>query len=343
MLKQQQEIKQASLLQKVSQDPEPAEVSSNPSNLQRMWDYLRRYKTDHAKSSLPTQLYSNASKDKIFWVNGPLSTLARTWHHYRSTLGQNLIEHKESPHNEETAKTLQARAPMVAAQAAHPTQPINPLFDTPILMSELVAALKALIPDKSPGEDGITNRMLQSGGPNFRFILKEVFDTLWEHEVQPAAWERSLLQPIFTGGGKDQADPASCRGIYLSSALAKLFEGILIYRLTQFTEAHNTLTENQLGMRPGCQVHDATYIILSIIQYNYIKKGHMWRSLIIPRLSRLFSAWRYTLSSKDSILRGRCGNTYVPDSTQSKCEYYTRRYRPHGGSGFSMGCLREVV
>jgi hypothetical protein len=140
-------------------------------------------------------------------------------------------------------------------------------------MSELEAALKALIPDKSPGEDGITNRMLRSGGPNFRLILHEVFNTLWEYEIQPSAWERSLLQPIFKNGGKDPADPASYRGIYLSSALAKLFEGILIFRLTQFTEAHNTLTENQLGTRPGRQVHDAIYILLSIIQHNYIKKG----------------------------------------------------------------------
>ena len=62
MLKKQQELKQASLTQRVSQEP-AAEVSSNPSNLKRMWDYLRSYKTDHAKSSLPTQLYSNASKD----------------------------------------------------------------------------------------------------------------------------------------------------------------------------------------------------------------------------------------------------------------------------------------
>ena len=114
-----------------------------------------------------------------------------------------------------------------------------------------------------------------SGDPSFRLILHEVLNTLWEYEIQPSAWERSLLQPIFKNGGNDPADPASYRGIYLSSALAKLFEGILIFRLTQFTEAHNTLTENQLGTRPGCQVHDAIYILLFIIhwQHNYIKKG----------------------------------------------------------------------
>jgi len=58
-----------------------------------------------------------------------------------------------------------------------------------------------------------------------------------------------FMQPIYKGGDKSKADAASYRGIYLSSALAKLFEGILISRLTKFTETHSTLTENQLGTR----------------------------------------------------------------------------------------------
>jgi len=63
------------------------------------------------------------------------------------------------------------------------------------------------------------------------------------------------------------------RGIYLSSVLAKLFEGILISRLTKFTETHNTLSENQLGTRPGRQIHDVICCLVSIIQYNITHKG----------------------------------------------------------------------
>jgi hypothetical protein len=52
--------------------------------------------------------------------------------------------------------------------------------------------------------------------------------------IQPRAWELSLMQPVYKGGNKLKTDPASCRGIYLSSALAKTFEGILLHRLTQY-------------------------------------------------------------------------------------------------------------
>ena len=53
-------------------------------------------------------------------------------------------------------------------------------------------------------------------------------------------------------GDKSKADTASYRGIYLSSALAKLFEGILISRLTKFTE---TLLADKSSMQfTACSV-----------------------------------------------------------------------------------------
>jgi len=53
-------------------------------------------------------------------------------------------------------------------------------------------------------------------------ILHEVFGTLWQYEIQSKAWQMRLMQPIYKGGDKSRADPESYRGIYLSSALAKL-------------------------------------------------------------------------------------------------------------------------
>jgi len=85
--------------------------------------------------------------------------------------------------------------------------------------------------------------------------------------------QKSLMQPIYRGGKKPKPDPASYRGIYLSSVLAKLFEGIIIKRLTPYTEQHSTLTDNQLGTRSNRQIHDAIYSIIAIIQHNFFAKG----------------------------------------------------------------------
>ena len=150
----------------------------------------------------------------------------------------------------------------------HPTLLTDPLFHKIIDLPELKRETKNLNPDKSPGDDGVSNRMIQAGGSEFEHLLHDVFNTIWQYEIQPRAWQMSLMQPIYKGAEKVKADPASYRGIYLSSALAKLFEGICISRLTKFTETHDTLTENQLGTRPNRQIHDAIYCLLSIIKNN---------------------------------------------------------------------------
>jgi len=155
-------------------------------------------------------------------------------------------------------------------------------------------------------------------------ILYEVFSMLWVHEIQPAAWQLSLMQPIYNGGDKSQADPASYRGIYLSSALAKLFEGILISRLTKITETHSMLTENQLRTRSGRQIHDAIYCLLSIIQYNISQKGLATYVAFCDFSTAFPSIHRGKLLSllcKENIvgiLWGGYGSTSENDFTQSK-------------------------
>jgi len=81
----------------------------------------------------------------------------------------------------------------------------------------------------------------------------------------PTNWQLSLMQPIYKGHDKDKTDPASYRGTY---TLAKLFEGLLLARLTTNTEVDNTLASNQLGTKPCTQTHDAIYSLISTIQYN---------------------------------------------------------------------------
>jgi len=92
--------------------------------------------------------------------------------------------------------------------------------------------------------------------------------TAYGNFTQPSDWQLSLLQPIYKGHDKDKTDPASYRGIYLNDTLAKLFEGLLISRLTTHTELLNTLTYNQLGTNPDTQTHDAIYSLFAIIQHN---------------------------------------------------------------------------
>jgi len=90
--------------------------------------------------------------------------------------------------------------------------------------------MQRLTPDKSPGPDGITNRMLRSSGEKFNTILHEVIATLWEHQAQPSEWQKSLMQPIYKGGKKPKPDPAPymmmIAFITFKSSLVPLLEGL---------------------------------------------------------------------------------------------------------------------
>ena len=89
-----------------------------------------------------------------------------------------MFRHKESTFNEKEALSIQSSATRIAHKIANPTHPIDPLFESPIHKKEVMDEMQRLTPDKSPGPDSVTNRMLRSGGEKFNTILHEVIATL---------------------------------------------------------------------------------------------------------------------------------------------------------------------
>jgi len=152
-----------------------------PSDKRSMWDLLRVYKTDHTKSTLPEQTNDNSSKDERIWTLGPLTFDPLVRHRCQYALGHHMFRHKESPFNEKEALSTKSSATRIAREIANPTHPINPLFESPIHKKEVMDEMQRLTSDRSPGPDGVTNRMLRAGGERFNTILHEVIATLWEH------------------------------------------------------------------------------------------------------------------------------------------------------------------
>jgi len=195
-------------------------------------------------------------------------------------------------------------------QASTATTTTHPLFMTLFTTEERKHEIKKLHPDKSPGPSGITNRMLQAGDTDFQGLILIFFNGLWEFHTQPSDWQFSLLQPIYKGHNKDKTDLASYRGIYLNDTLAKLFEGLLISRLTTHTELLNTLTHNQLGTKPETQTNDAIYSLFAIIQHNgYIpwKTPPTWPSSTTTPLTPPFIVMASPLPYSRMISEATCG------------------------------------
>jgi len=190
------------------------------------------------------------------------------WHYFRFALGHHLLQFPLSPYDEKSAQDVAKLLPRVKKPASTATTTTHLLFMAPFMPEALINEIKKLLPDKSPGPSGITNRMLQAGDTDFQGLILIFFNGVWKFHTQPSDWQRSLLQPLYKGHSKDKTDPASYRGIYLNDTLAKLFEGLLIARLTTHTELLNTLTDSQLGSKPDSQTHHAINALFAIIQQN---------------------------------------------------------------------------
>jgi len=96
LLKSQTKKKQDKLLANVACNHGDDGVPAGQ-NLGSMWNYLQKYKNNHAQNSLPPETRSNASTDARIWESGPATLNPLNWHYYRFALGHHLFNHKLSP------------------------------------------------------------------------------------------------------------------------------------------------------------------------------------------------------------------------------------------------------
>jgi len=135
-----------------------------------------------------------------------------------------------------------------------------------ISIQKVGTAVKRLKNGKSPSNDFIKNNMIKAGGTNMIQLLHLLYSSLWRWTSTPTQWRTALIKPIYKGKKKDKQDPASYRGITLSSSLANFFQSILDARLAIFTHENNTCTQAQYGGEKDHSTIDALYPLISHIQ-----------------------------------------------------------------------------
>ena len=132
--------------------------------------------------------------------------------------------------------------------------PLTPLtkhsFTFPVLREEEVMnCLKRLSPRKSPGLDGITNRVLKETAPFLAPSLTFLFNLSLRTQHIPAAWKIGLVSPIYKHKGKPWC-PSNYRPVSLLSCVAKAFESILCRKLLIYLLKNNLVSEHQFGFLP---------------------------------------------------------------------------------------------
>lgn len=131
----------------------------------------------------------------------------------------------------------------------------NTIFMSPVSDSEILGYFKKLKNKHSAGYDGISNVLLKQMEP---YILKPVVhlaNLMLQQGTFPEALKIAKVIPVFKKGSRDCIK--NYRPISVLPSISKIFEYVMLNRLTSFFDAFNIISPNQYGFLEGRSTIDA--------------------------------------------------------------------------------------
>ncbi|XP_071950032.1 uncharacterized protein [Antedon mediterranea] len=119
----------------------------------------------------------------------------------------------------------------------------------PFVMPEVFYALSQLNVSKSPGPDCLLPIFLKSCKAQLANVLCTFFNLTVQKGILPKQWKDANVVPIFKRNGKPKDEMKSYRPVSLTPIICKIIEKLLCYRLREYLEYNNILSENQFGFR----------------------------------------------------------------------------------------------
>lgn len=89
--------------------------------------------------------------------------------------------------------------------------------------------IKNLHPDKAPGPDGITNRVIKAGGPALATHILHVTNTCLTTGRYPTSWKKVQTVILCKPHKPDYCDPSAYRPDALLSCLSKVIEAMIAF------------------------------------------------------------------------------------------------------------------
>ena len=123
-------------------------------------------------------------------------------------------------------------------------------FCSPFSLSELSTAICNLSSSTASGPDQIVHPLLKHLPEPAQLLLLSLFNRSWYSHTFPSCWKPTTIIPIHKPG-KPTSSPSSFRPISLTTCISKLFEHLILSRLTFPLESNHLLFTCQAGFRPG--------------------------------------------------------------------------------------------
>ncbi|KAG5675613.1 hypothetical protein PVAND_005504 [Polypedilum vanderplanki] len=187
----------------------------------------------------------------------------------------------------------------------------------------LTLIIKSLRVRKAEGLDGIATRFLKNLPKSLLKVVTMIFNQSYKLGYFPSAWKRAKVIAI-PKKDKPTDKPSNFRPISLLSTLGKLYEKVILDKVSRFEEANELIKPQQFGFRSR---HSTTHQVLRIIEEATIGFNNKKSTgIVLLDLEKAFdTVWHEGLIYKliklkfppeqirviDSFLTGRQASVYV--------------------------------
>lgn len=115
--------------------------------------------------------------------------------------------------------------------------------------NDIVESIKELNPSSASGPDGVPAVLLRNCREELKLPLYRLWRTSLDTGSLPDEMKLGIITPIFKGGEREL--PKNYRPIALTSHIVKVFEKIVVKKLSEYLEGAGLFNDNQHGFRHG--------------------------------------------------------------------------------------------
>lgn len=150
---------------------------------------------------------------------------------------------------------------------------------------EIKNIIKILPNNKSPGLDGLDNKILKNLTSKAIVQLMHIINAILITGHFPDQWKQSVIVPI-PKNNKDLTNPNNYRPISLLSSLSKLAERVILLQIKSFERRNEVVIDEQFGFRAGHSTSMQTARIACSIKDEFLK--HKVTSMCLLDIEKAF-------------------------------------------------------
>ena len=211
------------------------------------WEFRRRI--DPKKTEISTQMEDESGK--------LTSDPGRIKEIYQSFYEKLFIKRKSETKEEKEAELKVNKKIEEIKERAKTQTPIK------IEIKDVAEVVRKLKNRKAGDEEGWRNEMIKAGGQDMVEALTKIFNLVLREQSVPKQWESVIVKSIYKNKGKKSL-MKNRRGIFLTSIVGKVFEKVLLQKVTKDIK----IDKHQNGGLKGRSTKDNWIALMAVIDMN---------------------------------------------------------------------------